>query len=132
VRIARAVLSDMAAHAAAEAPRECCGLLVGSDERVAASVRTVNLEPGVARFRVDPAAHFALIKRLRGSDLAIVGAYHSHVRSPAVPSATDLAEAVSDDFLCVIVSLADPNRPVTRAYRMTAVGAKELEVCIVE
>jgi desampylase len=128
VRIARAVLDDMVAHAGAEAPRECCGLLVGTADDVAESVRTDNLEPGNARFRVDPAAHFRLIKKLRGTSREIVGAYHSHPCSPAVPSPTDIAEAVSDDFLCVIVSLANPAGPVIRAFRLRGGAAYELGV----
>jgi proteasome lid subunit RPN8/RPN11 len=118
----------MLAHALDESPRECCGLLVGSRHHVDESVRTPNLESGTNRFLVDPAAHFALIKRLRGTGREIVGAYHSHPRSQAVPSRTDIAEAVSDDFLCVIVSLVDPARPATRAYRLRSGSAHELTV----
>jgi proteasome lid subunit RPN8/RPN11 len=128
LRIARAVLADIAAHAVAEAPRECCGLLVGAEGRVEESVRTTNLEPGLTRYLVDPAAQVALMKRLRGTGREIVGAYHSHPRSEAVPSESDLADAVSADFLCVIVSLIDPERPITRAYRLSDGTASELTV----
>ena len=34
----------------------------------------------------------------------MIGAYHSHPQSAPVPSPTDIAEAVSDAFLYVIVS----------------------------
>ena len=132
LRISAAVLADIAAHARLEAPRECCGLLVGSEGRVEENVRTPNLEPGVSRFLVDPAAHFALMKRLRGTGRAIVGAYHSHPRSGPRPSSSDIAEAVSDDFLCVIVSLAGEGEPVTRAYRFRNGEAEELRVLEVD
>ena len=132
LRISGAVLADMTAHARLEAPRECCGLLVGSAGRVVENVRTPNLEPGVSRFLVDPAAHFALIKRLRGTAREIVGAYHSHPRSGPQPSSSDIAEAVSDDFLCVIVSLAGEGAPVTRAYKFRQSGAEELRVIEVD
>jgi proteasome lid subunit RPN8/RPN11 len=128
LRISGAVLADMTAHARLEAPRECCGLLVGGAGRVQENVRTPNLEPGVSRFLVDPAAHFALIKRLRGTAREIVGAYHSHPRSGPQPSSADIAEAISDDFLCVIVSLAGEGGPVTRAYRFRNGEAEELRV----
>jgi [CysO sulfur-carrier protein]-S-L-cysteine hydrolase len=49
----------------------------------------------------------------------IVGAYHSHPRSPAVPSPVDLREATFPDFLYVIVSLAAPHAPDVRGYRLT-------------
>ena len=128
VRIAAPVLAAIAAHARDEAPRECCGLLIGRGDRVEESVRTRNVAPGNARFRVEPADHFALLKRLRGSDRDVIGAYHSHPRSPAVPSPTDLAEAFSSHFLCVIVSLNDIDRPVTRCYRLADGIAHELVI----
>ena len=130
MHIAASALSDIVHHARETAPRECCGLLVGTDALVDESVRTSNLEPGVNRFLVDPAGHFALIKRLRGTGREIVGAYHSHPRSEAVPSASDLAEAVSAAFLYVIVSLVDPDRPVARAYRLLNDGAAELDIVL--
>ena len=132
LRITAAVLADMAAHARLEAPRECCGLLVGREGRVDENVRTSNIDPGVSRFLVDPAAHFALMKRLRGTGRAIVGGYHSHPRSEPRPSSSDIAEAVSDDFLCVIVSLVGEGNPVTRAYRFRNGEAEELRVLEVD
>jgi proteasome lid subunit RPN8/RPN11 len=128
VRIARAVLADIAAHAVAEAPRECCGMLVGRADYVDESVRTNNLEPGETRFLVDPATQVALMKQLRGSDREILGAYHSHPRSEPVPSPSDIAETFSDDFLCIIVSLIDPERPVTRAFRIRSGSVEELVI----
>jgi proteasome lid subunit RPN8/RPN11 len=126
VRIARAVLADMAAHAVADTPRECCGMLVGTRDYVDQSVRTTNMEPGVTRFLVDPAAQVALMKQLRGTRREILGAYHSHPHSEPVPSPSDVAETFSNDFLCVIVSLLDPRRPVIRAYRIRDRGVEEL------
>jgi proteasome lid subunit RPN8/RPN11 len=128
VRLARAVLDDIVAHAVAEAPRECCGLLAGTPGHVDESVRTANLSPGNSRYLVDPAEHFALLKRLRGTARDVVGAYHSHPRSEAVPSPTDLAEAFSEAFVYVIVSLRDAARPDVRAYRLVEGRACELEL----
>ena len=58
----------------------------------------------------------------------MVGAYHSHPRSPAVPSATDIAEAVPGAFLYVIVSLALPDRPDVRAYRIVSGASSEVAI----
>ena len=118
----------MAAHAMCEAPRECCGLLVGTGDHILESVRTANVAAGENRYLVDPASHFSLIKRLRGTGREIVGAYHSHPRSAPVPSRTDILEAFSDDFLCVIVSLAGNAGPVTRAYRIRDAAACEIRL----
>ena len=128
LRIPSQVLADIVAHAVAEAPRECCGLLVGAGDSVDESVRTPNIEPGLTRFLVDPAAQVALMKRLRGTRREILGAYHSHPQSEPVPSPSDIAENFSNDFLCVIVSLLEPQRPITRAFRIRSGQVEELEI----
>jgi len=130
VTLPDAVRRDVIAHAVAEAPRECCGLLVGEGWRVDESVRTTNLEPGTTRYLVDPAEHVALLKRLRGGARDVIGAYHSHPRSPAWPSASDIADAFSAHFIYVIVSLADPGLPVLRAFTIDGATAVEVTVAI--
>jgi proteasome lid subunit RPN8/RPN11 len=118
VEIERHVLAGIADHARREAPRECCGLLVGTDDLVDEYIPTKNVRPGTAAYQIDPAAHFAAIRRTRQQGRTIVGAYHSHPRSPAVPSPTELAEAVGAGFLYRIVSLrVEP--PELRLYRHT-------------
>ncbi|MDQ3240541.1 MAG: M67 family metallopeptidase, partial [Actinomycetota bacterium] len=47
-----------------------------------------------------------------------IGVYHSHPRSPAEPSQTDINLATYPHWTYLIVSLADPNAPVVRAWRM--------------
>ena len=120
------VRADMIAHATAEAPRECCGLLVGDNSRVDENVRTTNLETGNTRYLVDPAEHVALLKRLRGGSRDVIGAYHSHPRSAAWPSPSDIADAFSVHFVYVIVSLVDPATPAVRAFRIDGLEVRPL------
>ena len=108
----------MLAHAREEAPRECCGLLVGRETSIVRSVRARNLDAKATRYLIDPEDHFAAIRSARTEGLEVVGAYHSHPSSTPVPSETDIAEADSgSDFLYVIVS---PIRDDVRAYRIEA------------
>ena len=44
----------MLAHAREEAPRECCGLLVGKGDAVERSVRARNLDARPTRYLIDP------------------------------------------------------------------------------
>lgn len=118
MQIRQAAVDDMIAHARQDAPDECCGLLVARDETIVRSVRVRNLERSPARYRVDPAGHFALIRALRNGPERIAGAYHSHPRGPATPSASDLAEAYDPDLLYVIVSLEGDSRPDVRGFRI--------------
>jgi proteasome lid subunit RPN8/RPN11 len=108
----------MLQHARDEAPRECCGLLIGKDSSIVRSVRARNLDSMATRYRIDPEDHFAAIRGARAERLEVVGAYHSHPSSAAVPSPTDIAQADSGpDFLYVIVSLLDDD---VRGYRIDA------------
>jgi proteasome lid subunit RPN8/RPN11 len=119
MHIRQQVIDDMIAHAREEAPNECCGLLAGSTRTIDACIRTHNLKMSPTEYLVDPADHFAAIRRLRAEGRAIVGAYHSHPRSAAVPSPTDVSEAHYPEFLYVIVSLARRNDPEIRGYEIT-------------
>lgn len=117
----------MVAHAREAAPEECCGLLVGAGREIVECVRVRNVDPSPAtRYRVDPAAHIALNRRLRGTGRQVVGCYHSHPHSAPVPSEADHAEAYYQDFIWLIVSLRDGGDEVA-AYelvggRLTAVA----------
>ena len=115
MRIRRSVLDDIVRHARADAPLECCGLLIGSENLVEESHPVANVRRSTLRFEVDPAGHFAAIRKARASNRAVVGAYHSHPASAAVPSETDVREANDPAFVHVIVSLAGGEADV-RAY----------------
>lgn len=113
------IVAQILAHADADAPNECCGLLIGavSDDRcvIHAAFPARNSLRSRTRFEIEPLDHFAAIKQARASGLAVVGAYHSHPASAAVPSPRDLAEAEDPDLLHLIVGL--PQREL-RAYRL--------------
>ena len=127
VVISAAVLDAMVAHARDDAPDECCGLLVGTADRIDEAVRTPSLERSPNRYQVDPAAHFAVIRRLRGTDRAIIGAYHSHPRSAAAPSPSDIREAYDSELVYVIVSLVRAE-PDVRAWRIREGVAAEVAI----
>ena len=118
MRIARRVLDCMIQHARDEAPLECCGLLAGTDALIDEYVPTRNVRESEVAYEIDPREHIAARKRLRGHGRSILGAYHSHPRSAAIPSATDIAEAYYDEnFVYVIVSL-ERESPDIRVYRV--------------
>jgi len=117
VKIQLHVLAGIIGHARDAAPLECCGLLAGKDELIDEYICTDNIRASEVAYQVNPVEHIAAIKSLRARGRVVVGAYHSHPRTPAVPSATDLAEAHDADLLYVIVSLCD-DRPDVRAYRL--------------
>ena len=120
VEIPAGVLDAIVAHAQAERPNECFGLLIGSALTIHESVPARNLALSPTSYLIDPADHFAAIRVARRSGRQVVGAYHSHPESPPTPSGRDLAEASFPEFLYLIVSLAEPDKnDAVRAYRVT-------------
>ena len=107
VRVGRAALEAIVAHAREAAPAECCGLLLGHDAELIEAVRTRNVAgQDRSRFVIDPKDHIDGRRDARRRGLEVVGFYHSHPCSPASPSETDRAEASYPGHLYLIVSLA--------------------------
>jgi proteasome lid subunit RPN8/RPN11 len=117
VIIAHAAYESIVQHAREAAPNECCGLLVGSPDRVEIAIRARNLEDSPTRFLIDPLDHFAAIRMARMRGHAVVGVYHSHPARDARPSLSDAREASYREYVYVIVSLrAEPVG--VRAFRL--------------
>jgi proteasome lid subunit RPN8/RPN11 len=105
--IRQAVIDEVVAHARDEAPLECCGVMIGSPDEVISVVRGRNVAGNPGReFLLDPADHFTAIRRARAIGADVIGFYHSHPRSPPVPSPTDRDRANYPNHLYGIVSLA--------------------------
>ena len=129
VGLPRAVRRAILEHARRQAPRECCGLLVGRGRQVIFAVACINVARSTTRYRIAPREHIDLRRALRAfsPSLEIIGVYHSHPRGTPVPSPTDVADAAYPDWIYVIVG-RDGGRPAIGAYRIRAgrVGALPL------
>jgi [CysO sulfur-carrier protein]-S-L-cysteine hydrolase len=117
MRIPRDMLDEIVAHSQEEAPNECCGLIGGSDGEATTLYRARNEFESPLRYNVDPRDLLRITGEIEDRGEALAGIYHSHTRSEAYPSQTDVNLATSwPDPLYLICSLADPNRPVVRAF----------------
>jgi [CysO sulfur-carrier protein]-S-L-cysteine hydrolase len=128
-RLPRALADAIVAQARVEYPNEACGLVVGSAEAAAGGV-ALRYEPcrnraaSPYRYDVHPDDLFRVVVAADDADEAIWGIVHSHVRSPAVPSPTDIGLAFYRDALYLLVSLADEEadagtgEPSLRAWRI--------------
>jgi proteasome lid subunit RPN8/RPN11 len=84
---------------------ECCGLLRGEGDRVAAVQLTQNVAADPTRhFEIDPAALFSTNKDVRSGGIPVLGYFHSHPNGVAVPSATDIAQAAPDGHIWLIIA----------------------------
>jgi proteasome lid subunit RPN8/RPN11 len=127
VKIRKEILDQIVAHAVADLPNECCGLLLGTAEIIEDAARARNTKRSRTRFQVEPADHFAAIRRARAAGLQIVGAYHSHPNGPSGPSEMDRARLTDPTMFHLIVSLAHGTRTV-RAFRLTEGNFSPLEL----
>ena len=93
-------------------------MLLGRGVAVVEAIRTRNASADPSRFVIEPEDHINGRRAARARGLDVVGFYHSHPRSPALPSETDRSEAGYPDHLYLIVSLAvDPYE--ARLYSLT-------------
>jgi proteasome lid subunit RPN8/RPN11 len=106
-----------------------CGVIVG-DGYAADGGRALRWEPArnaeasPMRYAVHPEDLLRLTIETDEADEVFWAIVHSHVRSPAVPSPTDIGVALYPDALYILVSLsedeADPatGTPSVRAWRI--------------
>ena len=94
------------AHGQATYPHECCGALLGRDDRVTAIVALPNTteEGPRRRFLVRPSDYREAERRAKELGAELLGFYHSHPDHPARPSQYDLDHAWPT-FAYVIVSV---------------------------
>jgi [CysO sulfur-carrier protein]-S-L-cysteine hydrolase len=126
----RSVVDALLEHARAEAPNEACGLLAGDAGRGTGSAfhPARNALASPYRFDVDPGDLVRVLDEIHGAGLDLVAIFHSHPRSPAVPSALDRREA-SYRVSQLIVSLQG-DEPEVRAWWLEDDGSRELRLLI--
>ncbi|HUG97614.1 MAG TPA: M67 family metallopeptidase [Gammaproteobacteria bacterium] len=121
IRLPRALRDSIVAHCLAQQPLEGCGLLLGERHGRAAHIHEALPAPNVLasphRYEIAPETVLAADRAARASSRTLLGAWHSHPRGAAVPSATDRAEAWPD-WCYLIVGLAAPQAPELRAWRV--------------
>jgi proteasome lid subunit RPN8/RPN11 len=127
VRIARPLLDEIVAHAREEAPNECCGLVAGSNGAATRVHRARNAEASPLRYTIDPSDQFRIMSEIeeRGEEIAAI--YHSHTKTAAEPSQTDINLAQHwPEPIYLICSLADPEAPNVRAFLIRDAAVEEV------
>jgi len=122
-----AAIRDAAvAHARAEYPNEACGLIAGTAPAAEGGEATCwhptrNRAASPLRYEIHPDDLLRVSLEIDDADEVTWGIVHSHVRSPARPSPTDVGLAFYPDALYLLVSLAaDQADPVTGAVSVRA------------
>lgn len=118
LRLPRSFTDAIVAQARTEHPNEACGILAGADDVATQIYPMANAERSPVLYRMDPAEQFRVFKEIEDAGLERVAIYHSHTRSAAYPSATDVRQAFYPECIYLIVSLADVDAPDLRGFRI--------------
>lgn len=105
------------------APEEGCGLIAFDEQGAVKLYEGTNIERSASRYNMDPAEVLDALNEIERRGWVLGAIYHSHPRTPAEPSETDLAYHAYPGALMVIVSLAGP-QPELRAYRVAEPGGR--------
>jgi proteasome lid subunit RPN8/RPN11 len=132
VQFSRALLDQLIEHARQDLPNECCGIVASDDGAAVKVFRATNAEASPVRYSLDPREQYRITMEIeeRGWELGAI--YHSHTRSEAYPSQTDVNLAFYPDAIYVIVSLRKPADPEVRAFRIADERIEEIAITVEE
>jgi [CysO sulfur-carrier protein]-S-L-cysteine hydrolase len=131
VRIGRDLVDQIVAHAREDLPNECCGIVSTSDDAAVRVYRATNAVPSPVRFEIDPRDLIRIHTDIEKSKHEMGSMYHSHVKSPAYPSQTDVNFAQNwPGVVWLIVSLADRDAPDLRGFRISGPDIQEVPLII--
>jgi [CysO sulfur-carrier protein]-S-L-cysteine hydrolase len=131
VLIARELLEEMVAHARAEAPNECCGMVATENGRAVTVHRAANAAASPLRYEIDGADQYRIQTAIDDAGQELGAIYHSHTRSAPYPSQTDINLAFYPEALYVIVGLAS-EQPEVKAYTIRDGEVSDAELTVEE
>ena len=129
----REVAEALLAHARAELPNEACGLLSGSirDGTAAAFHPARNTDASPLRYTLHPEDLVRITFDLEAAGRDLVAIFHSHPRGPAVPSATDVREAMYPEAFHLLAGVdTSPVSAALRAWRIRDGVASEARLSV--
>lgn len=99
-------------------PNETCGVIASRDSIAQRVYPIHNVSESPVHYEMDPQEQLTAMLEIEDNGWDLGAIYHSHTRTRAYPSSTDVRLAAYPDALQIIVSLADFERPDIRAFRI--------------
>lgn len=122
--IPQRILDDISEQSKESYPEECCGILVGydrdGDHVITESHRAKNVaeERRHERYLIDEKKLIEVMKAVRGTDVDVVGFYHSHPDYPSRPSGFDTETAAWPGYSYLIASVEKNGVESVRSWVM--------------
>lgn len=136
ITLTKKQMEEMLTHARQALPNEACGLLGGrkeGDDRWVERVYLLNnLDQSPEHFSMDPREQLTAVKDMRKNGWVMLGNFHSHPATPARPSAEDKRLAFDSSLSYLIISLAEPQKPVCKSFLIKKDGVDEEEIILKE
>jgi proteasome lid subunit RPN8/RPN11 len=137
MKIEQALYDEMVAHALADAPNECCGVIASAGGTATKLYRTTNIHASPLRYEIEPVDLLRAFSEIDAADWSLGAIYHSHTRSAPLPSQTDINMAYMADgttsrwpgTLYIIVGVAGA-APEIRAFRIEGGGVEEVALSV--
>lgn len=131
MRIAQSLIDQMVAHAREDLPNECCGMVGGTAGEASVVIPVVNSAASPLRFEMDPQGQYDALKAIEDEGKELLAIYHSHTKSAAYPSQTDVNQAVNwPDAVYLIVSLQDAEQPDVKGYWLKDLRIADAELVV--
>jgi proteasome lid subunit RPN8/RPN11 len=129
MKISQQLIGEMISHAREDLPNECCGMIGGRDGEATSVVRVENSAASPLRYEMASQGQFDALKAIEDAGDELIGIYHSHTRSAAYPSQTDVNQAVAwPEQVYVIVSLEDEEAPDVKAYALADLKIADVDL----
>lgn len=128
MRIRQEVIDEVVAHAREDDPNECCGLVAERDGELTTAHRVRNVFASPLRFELDPIEQYRATEAIEEGGERMAGSYHSHTKSGAYPSQTDINQWDPWPELIHLICSIAAEEPVVRAFEIRDKQVHEIEL----
>lgn len=129
MKIAQSLIDEIVAHAREDLPNECCGLVGGRDRKAMSVHRARNAAATWLRYELHATDQLRIMNAIEDEGQELVAIYHSHTKSPAEPSQTDINLAEGwPGMVQLICSLEHDDAPVVRGWNLDDKRVEEVEL----
>lgn len=131
IQITRPLATHLLTLAQKSPDQEICGLVGAIDDQPSTVYPVANTATTPStNFEMDAQGQIDALKEMRNKNEKLFAIYHSHPRSPAEPSETDLANIGYPDVYQLIISLNTAGVLEMRAYQLKTEGVCEVPLLV--